>query len=158
VWWIDEHGPVGSPAPLTVAAHSHCSAPNSPRLQALPSEFCPVMEGSTVRTAQNSDRRQYRRLRWSHSPLVLPHTARLQALASDFWPVLGGSIVSTGQNSDRKVWASGWWCQGGRGCSDWSGTKFSPDPQKSRFEPIFAIGRRFCPVLFVSPRGSVVDR
>jgi len=102
--------------------------PHSPRLQALVSDFWPVMEGSTVRTGDNSDRKQYRRLRWSYSSLVLPHTARLQALASDFWLVLGGSIIRTGPNSDRKVWASGWWCQLGRGCSDRSGTKFAPDP------------------------------
>ena len=83
---------------------------------------------------------------------------RLQALASGFSPVLGGSIVRTGQNSDRKVWVMGWWWQLGQGCSGQNGTKASPDPQKSHFEPIFTIWRGLCPVLVVSPRRSVVDR
>ena len=111
--------------------------PETARLQALAYEFWPVLGGQAVGTVDNPDRKQYRRRRWSHSPLVLPSTAGLQALASEFWPVLGGSIVRTVQNSDRKVWVSGWWCQRGRGCLGRNGTKFTPDPQKSHVEPFF---------------------
>ena len=50
-------GRVGTPTPLTLAAHCHRSAPHSPRLQALASDFWPVLSGSIVRTGQNSDRK-----------------------------------------------------------------------------------------------------
>jgi len=100
---------LGAPSRWRLPTHYGClhsrSSPNTARLQALASDFWPVLGGQIGRTGDNSDPKQYRRLRRSHSPLVLPNTARLQALASDFWPVLGGSIVRTGVNPDRKA---GW--------------------------------------------------
>ena len=78
------------------------------RLQALASDFWPVLGGAIVRTGNKSDPRRcgwgerwvvaYTARNLTHSPSLPrnPPPARLQALASDFWPVLGGSIVRMG--------------------------------------------------------------
>jgi len=153
--WSRLRGPAVSPAQTGLRSPVVCVtltfAPDSAQLG------YPCLR--SPRTPLTSGARAHQPSRGYHAhPQSRPTTARLQALASEFWPVLGGWIVRTVQNSDRKAWAVGWWCQLGRGCSGRNGTKFTPDPQKSRFESVFAIWRRFCPVLFVGPWGSVVDR